>query len=99
MVPMARAAGIPRFLWPTDLLTAPSAAIRIDREVYVAAVEAHPSLAASHMRRWQTARDVDIRTLFLESCFSKGMHVTLARAGWKLPYSETGVQHIAEEEN
>ncbi|KAK5651099.1 hypothetical protein OQA88_13281 [Cercophora sp. LCS_1] len=98
VVPMARAAGLPRFLWPTDLLTAPSPTIRADRQAYIAAVAAHPSQAASCMRRWQTVRDVDIRTLFLESLFSKGMHAALARVGWKLPYSELVVQHAAEEQ-
>ncbi|KAK5662929.1 hypothetical protein OQA88_6341 [Cercophora sp. LCS_1] len=98
VVPMTRAAGLPRFLWPTDPLTAPSPTIWADRQAYVAAVAAHPSRAASCMRRWQTARDVDMRTLFPESLFSKGMHVALARVGWKLPYSELAIQHAAEEQ-
>lgn len=50
------------------------------------------------MRHWQTAPDVDIRTLFLESLFSKGMHINLARVGWKLPYCEWVIRHGAEEQ-
>lgn len=50
------------------------------------------------MRHWQTAADVDIRTLFQESLFSKGMHTDLARVGWKLPYCELVIRHRAEEQ-
>lgn len=81
-----------------DLLTAPSPTVWADRQAYVAAVAAHQSQAASCMRHWQTTRDVDMRTLFLELLFSKGMHVALARVGWKLPYSELDIQHAAEEQ-
>jgi hypothetical protein len=73
VVPIPRAAGFPRFLWPASLLTAPSPTVWADRRAYVASVAAHPSQAASYMRRWQTVPDVDIRTLFLEYLFSKGM--------------------------
>jgi hypothetical protein len=40
------------------------------------------------MRHLQTTKDVDFRTLYLESLFSKGTHLLLARMGWKLPYCE-----------
>jgi len=97
MVPLVRAASLPRLLWPKDLLTAPSLTVWADRQAYIAAVAVHPSQAASYMRRWQTPQDVDIRTLFLESFFSKGIHVALARVGWELPYSKLVIQYAAEE--
>lgn len=40
------------------------------------------------MRLFQTARDVDFRTLYVESLFSKGVQVLLAAKGWKLPDCE-----------
>ncbi len=40
------------------------------------------------MRRWQTAKDVDFCTLYLESLFSKGMQGAMARYRWKLQYCE-----------
>ena len=98
MVPISRAAGFPRFLWPASLHTAPSPTVQADRRAYIASVAAHTSGAASHMQRWQTGPDVDIRTLFLESLFSKGMHIDLARVGWKLPYCELVIRHRAEEQ-
>lgn len=38
------------------------------------------------MRRWQGAKDVDFRTLYLESISSKGMLASMASVGWKLSY-------------
>jgi hypothetical protein len=35
-----------------------------------------------------SSSDVDIRHCVLESMISKGMHLRLARRGWKLPYGE-----------
>ncbi|KAF2462932.1 uncharacterized protein BDR25DRAFT_247028 [Lindgomyces ingoldianus] len=90
--PIPRAAGLPRFLWPSSLVSAPSLAVQRDREAYVASFAAQSSPAASYMRRWQAARDMDFCTLYLESLFSKGMHFRLARAGWGLRYRELAVK-------
>ncbi|KFX97821.1 hypothetical protein V490_02612 [Pseudogymnoascus sp. VKM F-3557] len=40
------------------------------------------------MRQVQGARDVDFRTLYVESLFSKGVHKLLAGKGWKIPGHE-----------
>jgi hypothetical protein len=86
MVPIPRAAGLPSFLWPSSVVSTPTPSIQRDREAYVASFAAQSSPAASYMRRWQTAGDVDFCTLYIESLFSKGMHLSLARAGWRLPF-------------
>jgi len=84
-VPIPRAAGLARFLWP-DLAVSPT--VQEDRQSYVASFASQSSQVASYMRRWQTTKDVDFRTLYLESLFSKGTHFLLARMGWKLPCCE-----------
>ncbi|KIH86482.1 hypothetical protein SPBR_08527 [Sporothrix brasiliensis 5110] len=84
MVPIARAAGLPRFLWPSESLGfASSPATQRDRQVYTASYASQPSQAAAYMRRWQGGNDMDLRTLYLESIFSKGMHSSLAQLGWQ----------------
>lgn len=85
LAPSARASGLPRFLWPTHSARfAPSRTILEDRQAYIRSVSSHTSPAALFMRHWQTAADVDFRTLYLESISSKGMHTSMARIGWKL---------------
>ncbi|KFA80607.1 hypothetical protein S40288_11660 [Stachybotrys chartarum IBT 40288] len=51
-----------------------------DRQVYVESISSQTSQAAI----WQDAEDVDFRTFYLESISSKGMHLHLARTGWKM---------------
>ncbi|KAM3455417.1 hypothetical protein MY3296_002397 [Beauveria thailandica] len=46
--------------------------------------------AAAAMRKAQGGPDVDFRTLYLESIKSEGVLASMARAGWRLPYSELG---------
>jgi serine/threonine protein kinase len=82
LVPIAKAAGLPRFLWPS-LVTPPSRIILEDRQTYVRSLSSHTSLAALSMLRWQGNDDVDFRTLYLESITSKGVHISMARIGWK----------------
>lgn len=40
------------------------------------------------MLHLQNTEDVYFRSLCLESTSSKQVHASMARAGWKLPYSE-----------
>lgn len=83
-VPLPRAAGPPRFLWGPF----PSPTAWKDKQSYVASFASRDSQEASYMRLFQTARDVDFRTLYVESLFSKGVQVLLAAKGWKLPDCE-----------
>lgn len=79
MVPLPRAAGLPRFLW--EDLPIPTA--QDDRKAYLQAVASLSPQAA--LRRYQVERDVLFHALYLESLFSKGMHVLLARKKWQAP--------------
>jgi hypothetical protein len=84
LTPIQRAAGLPRFLWPPPSMYAHlSPVTQSDREAYMASFSTRSSPATLHMRRWQNPPDVDFRTLYIESLFSKGMHFHLAQAGWK----------------
>ncbi|KAI1286540.1 hypothetical protein F5Y03DRAFT_380711 [Xylaria venustula] len=47
------------------------------------------------MQRWQMTAVVDFHTLYLESLFSKGMHASLARIGWKIPFHKV-IKHSRE---
>ena len=86
LVPIARAAGLPRILWPTDSANkfAPNRTILKDRQTYIHSLSSYTSPAALSIRRWQTAKNVGFCTLYLESIFGKGMHVSMARIGWKV---------------
>lgn len=87
MVPIAKAATLPRFLGPDDSAgSAPSPTVLKDRKAYIGSLSSHTSQAALSMLRWQDAEDLDFRTLYLESLFSKGVHAFMAEIGWKLPY-------------
>lgn len=89
MVPIVQAAMLPRFLWPHESATcAPSQAILKDRQAYIGSFSSQGSQAALAMKRWQDAKDVDFRTLYLESMFSKGTLASMAKAGWKLSYCD-----------
>ncbi|KND86390.1 hypothetical protein TOPH_08994 [Tolypocladium ophioglossoides CBS 100239] len=89
LVPIARAAVLPRFLWPDDSARfAPSPTVLKDRQAYIGSFSSQTSHAALSMLRWQDAEDVDFRTLYLDSISSKGVHTSMARVGWKLSYCE-----------
>lgn len=47
------------------------------------------------MLHWQIAQDVDFRILYLESIYSKGMHISMARNGWKV--SHVSLEHDEEQ--
>ncbi|KAM0739390.1 hypothetical protein ACQRIT_007127 [Beauveria bassiana] len=55
-----------------------------------AAATAAAATAAAAMRKAQGGLNVDFRTLYLESIKSEGMLASMARAGWRLPYSGLG---------
>lgn len=40
------------------------------------------------MKRWQGAKDVDYRTLYLEPISSRGMLASMASVEWKLSYCD-----------
>jgi hypothetical protein len=80
MVPLPRAAGLPRFLWGPSL----SPTAQKDRQSYIALFASQDSLEASHMRHFQSDQNLEFRTLFIESLFSKNAHLDLARNGWKV---------------
>ncbi|KID62145.1 uncharacterized protein G6M90_00g051620 [Metarhizium brunneum] len=86
MVPLVQAARLPCFLWTDDSAAGvPSRAMLEDRKAYIDSLPRQISQAA-FMKRWQGAKDVDFRTLYLESICSKGMLASMASIGWKLPY-------------
>ncbi|KAI3321466.1 hypothetical protein HD806DRAFT_545691 [Xylariaceae sp. AK1471] len=85
-VPIIRSAGIPRFLWPGLAHCRPDAVVQKDRQSYTMSFVSQQSQAALYMQRWQIAEDVDFHILYLESLFSKGMHASLARIGWRIPF-------------
>ncbi|KAI0532513.1 hypothetical protein GGR58DRAFT_164151 [Xylaria digitata] len=94
-VPIVRAAGIPRFLWLSLPLCRSDAVVRKDRQSYIMSLASQRSQAALFMRRWQMTEDIDFHTLYLESLSSKGMHASLARIGWNVPFHEV-VEHREE---
>lgn len=60
-----------------------------DRQIYINSISAAKnSQAARFMKRWQGARDVDFRMLYLESISSKGMLASMASVRWKLSYCD-----------
>ncbi|KAI9695935.1 MAG: hypothetical protein M1820_008347 [Bogoriella megaspora] len=100
-VPIARAACLPRFLWPDSFVYAPSPTVQRDRKSYIAfsASDSPPlQIAPAYIQHWQAAVDVDFRTLYLESILSRGVHEGLARAGWRLAYCPSGVVEDESEE-
>lgn len=86
-VPIAKAACLPRFLWPDHSAgLAPSLTLLKDRQAYLRSLSSNTSQPALSMLRWQDAKDADFRTLYLESISSKGVHISMVRLGWKLPW-------------
>jgi hypothetical protein len=94
-VPLLRAAGLPRFLWGEDGV--PDPLVRSDRETYIKSFADMDSKVAEYMRQFQSAPDVDFRTLYVESLFSKGVHKLLAGKGWKIPGHEVREDGDGEE--
>ncbi|CCF43456.1 hypothetical protein CH063_03077 [Colletotrichum higginsianum] len=80
VVPLIRAAGLPRFLWGNSL----SPTVKADKQFYLEAVTSQYAPQAL-LRFFQTEGDVEFRTLYLESIFSKNVHVLLAKNGWRVP--------------
>ena len=100
LVPIAKAAGLPRFLWPNHLAT-PSPTVLKDRQAYIRSFSLQTSQAALPMPRWQNAKDVVFRTLYLESISSKGIHTFMAKIRWQRScefLSDTEEQSIMEAE-
>ncbi|KAF1913309.1 hypothetical protein BDU57DRAFT_351133 [Ampelomyces quisqualis] len=87
-VPVQLAGRLPRFLQLSKLVLPPNAALEEDRKAYVAALESRPSHVSSWMLLGLSSQDVDFRHCVLESAISKGMHRSLARLGWNLPYEQ-----------
>jgi hypothetical protein len=87
-VPVQLAGRLPRFLQLSELILPPSSTLQEDRKAYIASLKSHSSQVASWMSLIHSSPDVDIRHCVLESMISKGMHLRLARLGWKLPYGE-----------
>ncbi|KAI1130331.1 hypothetical protein F5Y10DRAFT_263225 [Nemania abortiva] len=87
-VPIIRAASIPRFLWPNPPDFRPNVVVQKDIQSYAMCFASQQSQAALYMQRCQIAEGVEFRTLYLESLLSKGMHASLARIGWKVPYQK-----------
>lgn len=90
-MPLARAAALPRLLWPPDTgleyarMRRPDPTLLEDREVYMQSYSSDMSEAAVHMRRWQReVLDVDFHVIFLESVFTEEAHAALVDFGWKL---------------
>ncbi|EJP70602.1 uncharacterized protein BBA_00232 [Beauveria bassiana ARSEF 2860] len=89
MAPIVQAAKLPCFLWTDDSAThVPSQAMLRDRQAYINSFPAQDSQASLLMQRWQRAKDVDFRMLYLESISSKGMLASMASVGWKPSYYE-----------
>jgi hypothetical protein len=87
-VPVHLAGRLPRFLQIPELVLPPSSIVQEDRKTYMASLRSHSSQAASWMSLICSSQDVDFRHCLLESMISKGMHLSLARLGWKIPYTE-----------
>ncbi|OIW25519.1 hypothetical protein CONLIGDRAFT_635341 [Coniochaeta ligniaria NRRL 30616] len=62
----------------------PSLTLLKDRQAYLSLSFFDTSYPAVSMLRWQDAKEADFRTLYLESIFSKGVHICMVRLGWKL---------------
>ncbi|KAM3562501.1 hypothetical protein MY1884_001800 [Beauveria asiatica] len=87
MVPIVQAARLPCFLWSDDSATrVPSQAMLRDRKSYIDLFPAQDSQASLLIQRWQRAKDVDFRMLYLASISSKGMLASMASIGWKPSY-------------
>ncbi|KAF2869187.1 hypothetical protein BDV95DRAFT_641971 [Massariosphaeria phaeospora] len=87
-VPIQLAGRLPRFLQLSELVLPPSLTLQEDRKAYIASLTSYPSQAASWMLLIQLSEDVDFRHCVLESMISKGMHLSLARLRWNLPYRQ-----------
>ncbi|KAF2844424.1 hypothetical protein T440DRAFT_484210 [Plenodomus tracheiphilus IPT5] len=87
-VPVQLAGRLPRILQLSKLVLPPNSTLQEDRKAYTAALESQPSQAAFWMLLILSSQDVDFRHCVLESTISKGMHLSLARLGWNLPYDE-----------
>ncbi|KAK4064393.1 hypothetical protein Trihar35433_7910 [Trichoderma harzianum] len=90
-VPISKAAGLPRFLWSSDTDpagVAPSQSLLKDIRAYITCFSSQTLPMALSMPHLNNTEDVYFRNLCLESTSSKQVHVSMARAGWKLPYSE-----------
>lgn len=59
-----------------------------DRQAYIDSFSSQVSQVTGFMKRWQSAKDVDFRTLYLESICSKGVLASMASIGWQLPYCD-----------
>ncbi|PQK11552.1 hypothetical protein BB8028_0003g01770 [Beauveria bassiana] len=105
MVPIMQAARLPPLLRCESADDVPTETMLRDRESYVAVAagaaaagaatasagkDTSAATAAAAMRKAQGGLNVDFRTLYLESIKSEGMLASMARAGWRLPYSELG---------
>ncbi|KAM3543820.1 hypothetical protein ARSEF1564_003265 [Beauveria bassiana] len=92
MVPIMQAARLPPLLRCESADDVPTETMLRDRESYVAvaAMAAAATAAAAAMRKAQGGLNVDFRMLYLESIKSEGMLASMARAGWRLPYSGLG---------
>ncbi|KAM3533933.1 hypothetical protein MY4038_002811 [Beauveria bassiana] len=105
MVPIMQAARLPPLLRCESADDVPTETILRDRESYVAVAamaaatatmtasvgkDTSAATAAAAMRKAQGGLDVDFRMLYLESIKSEGMLASMARAGWRLPYSGLG---------
>ncbi|KAL6837303.1 hypothetical protein V8C40DRAFT_260322 [Trichoderma camerunense] len=90
-VPISKAAGLPRFLWSSDTDSAgvaPSQSLLKNIRAYIACFSSQTLPMALSMPHLNNIEDVYFRSLCLESTSSKQVHVSMARAGWKLPYCE-----------
>lgn len=90
-VPISKAAGLPRFLWSSDTdpaKVAPSQSLLKDIRAYIACFSSQTLPMELSMLHLYNTEEVYFRALCLESTSSKQVHVSMARAGWKLPYSE-----------
>ncbi|CAI6336757.1 unnamed protein product [Periconia digitata] len=85
-VPIQLAGRLPRFLQLSELVLPPSPTLREDRKAYIASLKSNSSQVAFWMSLIHSSEDVDFRHCVLESMISKGMHLSLARLGWTLPY-------------
>ncbi|KAM3471273.1 hypothetical protein MY8738_009396 [Beauveria namnaoensis] len=105
MVPIMQAARLPPLLRCESADDVPTETMLRDRESYVAVAamaaatatmttsvgkDTSAATAAAAMRKAQGGLNVDFRTLYLESIKSEGMLASMARAGWRLPYSGLG---------
>lgn len=66
-----------------------STVLQEDRKVYLTSVASQSSQAAASVFLVQSSANVDFQHCFMESMVSKGMHLSLANLGWKLPQDAT----------